>query len=478
MTDPDERIRRYLRSRADVPVPDDLRWPSAHTARRPRLALRTSVRWAGLAAAVIVAAVVVRQAAISGPPPSGTSPSPAAPTAPAVVTVSPPVEAPFPSSAAGLPVVTVAQADHLLQDGSLDGRAIAVAGYFFQMFPSCPGPAGYVGQLERWCRFVAFADDAASATLCVNSMSCDGPPTGTSLAPFFMPETSGALPEASGQEPMPLVLIGHAGDARQWQCAADTQDACGQAFVVDRIAWADGHEVPFGAPPSSDQVTGTPLAPRLSLDQATSALGSGTEVLAAAAFRARDIATIDPRWNLAGDDIVWLVRSIREGDASAGATRPVTVSLVDDATGRLMDEHDLALGTAYRPARLWTIATTKGIDCCAADRYAFVRVSNDEGPTIHEGMIGGGEYGSGDSTTYGPDRPLVLTPAAYTVTVWLAGLDGVAGATPAARCTTGIDLRPLDELMLEAVFPAAGQACAFGPPSPPRLSYFGAAPSP
>ena len=54
----------------------------------------------------------------------------------------------------------------------------------------------------------------------------------------------------------------------------------------------------------------------------------------------------------------------------------------------------------------------------------------------------------------------------------------IVGETDARDVTQDIDLRPLDDLMLEAVFPAAGQACAFGSPSPPRLSYFEAAPSP
>jgi len=81
-------------------------------------------------------------------------------------------------------------------------------------------------------------------------MSCHQP-TGTYLEPFFMSETSGDvstwLTAGATGEPAALVLIGHAGDARQWQCTASTQGECANAFIVDRIAWAPGQDVPLAA---------------------------------------------------------------------------------------------------------------------------------------------------------------------------------------------------------------------------------------
>lgn len=471
MSDRDERVRRYLRSRADVPVPDDLRWPSAADSRRPMTALSSSVRWAGLAAAVVVAAVVIRVAVVSAPSPDGTGPGQTSPAATASASASSPIDAQFPPTVGGMPVVSVAQAVDLLERGDLDGRAVAVAGYFFQSVPFCPAPMRYIGPLEDWCRFVAFADDVPSATLCTytdNSTTCR-PPSGTHLAPFFVSETSGALPSAPEGKPTPLVLIGHAGDARQWQCAADTQEACRQAFVVDRIAWASGEDVPVTAPEPWDQTTFERLVPRLTMDQATAVVGLGDQVLTAAAFRAGDIARVDPRWNLAGDDIMWVVRSI-SADASADATRSVTVLLVDDATGNLVDAHDLALDSAYRPARLWTIATAIGIECCTGEVYPFYRVRSDDGTVLHESIIQGGAYGSEDSTTYGPGMPLVLSPGTHSISVWLASLDGGVIGPRTDECSTEITLRELDDLMLEAHFPAAGQACNFGQPSAPGLT--------
>jgi hypothetical protein len=336
---------------------------------------------------------------------------------------------------------------------------------------------GYVGPLEGWCRFDAFADTQAGAQLCQpegpNGMSCHQP-TGTYLAPFFMSETSGSvwtwLTAGATGEPAALVLIGHAGDARQWRCTSSTQGECANAFVVDRIAWAAGHDVPLAAPQTGDQQSGKLLTPRMTLAQAAAAAGLGDNVIAAAAFRAGDIATVDPRWNLAGDTIVWVVRSLSEGVASQGQeARPETVSLVDDATGKLIDSHPMKVAVGYQPARLWQMATVHGLDCCATNERAFYRVQSENGTPVYEGPVRGDESGGADSTTFGgsySSGPLVLPAGRYSITTWLATYDGEAMGTPRDECSTQVTLQPLDDVALDADFPA-GQACTFRPaPSP------------
>ena len=133
-------------------------------------------------------------------------------------------------------MMSVASADELLRSGRLDGQAVAVAGYYNAMALPCPYPGRYIGPLEGWCRLVAFTDTRAGAKLCqsngANGIGCSQP-SGTSLAPFFMSETSGdALSWLNGGatgEPVAFVLIVHAGDARQWQCTAATQAQCASA---------------------------------------------------------------------------------------------------------------------------------------------------------------------------------------------------------------------------------------------------------
>ncbi len=469
----EERIRAYVRGRADVSVPGDLRWPTAASGSRRRWAAWSAGAWGRLAVAGLVMAVL-GVGVLSGlqsptgprspsiPPATGSTPS-----------TSQALRGSFPSEVAGLPVISVAHAVELLRAGKLDGQAVAVAGYYQEVHPSCPAPMAYVGPLEGWCRLVAFADTQAGARLCKpegsNGMSC-GRPAGTYLDPFFMSETSGDvwtwLTGGATGEPAALVLIGHGGDARQWQCTASTQGECANAFVVDRVAWASGHLVPLAAPETGDQQSGKLLTPRMTLAQAVTAAGPGDDVATAAAFRAGDIAAVDPRWNFAGDDILWLVRTLKQGATSQGEeTRPETVSLVDDATGRLIDSHPLKVAGDYQPARLWQMATVHGLDCCASNEFAFYRVQSDDGTRVYEGQVRGSESGYPGTTTFGGSYgsgPLVLPAGRYSITIWLATYDSVVMGPPRDECSTQVTLRPLDDVALDAEFPA-GRACTFRP---------------
>ena len=385
----------------------------------------------------------------------------------------------LPSEVAGLPVISVASADELLRSGKLDGQAVAVAGYYNAMALPCPYPGRYVGPLEGWCRLVAFTDTRAGAQLCrsngANGMGCSQP-SGTSLAPFFMSETNGdALSWLAGGatgEPAALVLIGHAGDARQWQCTAATQAQCASAFVVDRIAWANGQDVPSATPQTGDQLTGKAITPRMTLAQVSAAIGLGGDLLTGAAFRAGDIATVDPRWNLAGDNVVWLARSLGPAaQAGPAETRPETVWLLDDATGKVIDSHPLKLASDYQPARLWQMATARGVDCCAGDVLAFYRVTSGDGTVVYAGMVPGGSSGGPDSTMFGGSYgsgPLVVPAGGYSVTAWLAPFSGGVAGAARGECSTQVALRPLDDVALNADFPP-NKACTFGPAPPPSL---------
>jgi hypothetical protein len=206
----------------------------------------------------------------------------------------------------------------------------------------------------------------------------------------------------------------------------------------------------------------------MTLAQVAAAAGLGDDLLNGAAFRARDISTVDPRWNLAGDDIVWLVRSLAPA-AGSGQTRLETVWLVDDATGKVVDSHPLKLAPDYQPARLWQIATVHGLDCCAGDVLAFYRVTSDAGAAIYEGMVRGGASGGQDGTTYGGgymSTPLVLPAGGYSVAAWLAPLSGGVAGAPQGECTTEVTVPPLGDVTLNADFPT-GKACTLGPaPSP------------
>ena len=421
--------------------------------------------------ALVIASVL---GACTSPPGAATSAPPASVTSSSSAASSPLSSIPgSPAEVAGLPVISVARAVGLLKTGKLDGQAVAVAGYYDATYPPCPYPGRYIGPLESWCRIVAFTDTRESAQLCQSDggsgMSC-GESSGTNLAPFFMTETSGdPTLEQTGDgtgKPVPLVIIGHAGDARQWQCTAAGQTECASAFVVDRIAWADGHDVPPVAPQTGDEQTGNPITARMTLAQVAVSVGAGADLLTGAALRAADIATVDPRWNLAGSTIVWLVRTL--GPAAAAAppeTRPETEWLVDDATGKVIDSQPLKLPADFQPARLWQMATAHGVDCCADGVSAFYRVTSSAGTVVFEGRIPGGESGGADSTTFGGSYgsgPLVLPAGQYSISAWLATDTNNVVGTPKEECSTQVTLGPLGDVALNADFPLT-QACTFGP---------------
>ena len=475
----EERIRAYIRRRADVSVPGDLEWPTAATRSSRQWAISPASSRGRLAIGGLVIAAVMVGVFLSLPSATGPGHPSAPPVGSSSLSASQGPEGTFPSEVAGLPVVTVAHAVELLQSGELDGQAVAVAGYYDAFYPSCPYPGRYIGPLEGWCSFDAFTDTRAGAQLCQpegsNGTSCHQP-TGTHLAPFLMSETSGNpsswLTGSATGEPAALVLIGHAGDARQWQCTAQTQGECANAFVVDRIAWAEGQDAPVAAPQTGDQRSGRPITPKMTLAQVAADLGLGDNLLTGAPFRAGDVATVDPRANLVGDNVVWLVRSVAQVGPSQGEeTRAETVWLFDDATGKVIDNHPLKVDAAYQPARLWQMATVHGLDCCAGNVMAFYRVETGPGTVVYDGLVSSGESGTSDATTFGGSYgsgPLVLPAGEYSIRLWLAPYDHGVMGTPSVGCSMHVNLRPLDNVALNADFPA-GRACTSQPaptPSP------------
>ncbi len=431
---------------------------------RSKQGRRTLGRWlaAGAIAAVVLVVVVAAVVIVRGSPSGAPAKSDARG---------------FPSQVSGLPVLSVAQAADKVNAGEADGQAIAVAGYYNALALPCPAPNRYIGPLERWCDYVAFTDAPGDAQLCTssaNSTSCHQP-TATNLGPFFMPESGQPNPwmnsGPNAGDPVPFVLIGHAGDPREWQCTDMTLDECSHAFVVDRIAWAKGDGLPLTVPDTGGMESGAAVTPRMDLSEVRKAVGAaGDNLVSAAPFLAGDIAVIDPRANLTGDTIVWVVRSLDTPSPAPGASSiPETVTLVDDASGNVIGSQPLKVDPAYQPARLWPTATLHGVECCAGDVYPFLRVHSSDGAVVHEGMVSGSASGGNDITTYGGgygSTPIVLPAGDYTIDSWLATSSrGVAGA-PKDQCSTTITLKPLDDVAPNADFPA-GKACTFKAGAPP-----------
>jgi len=265
------------------------------------------------------------------------------------------------------------------------------------------------------------------------------------MAPIGVPETTGTIPyHANPDDPfMPdqIVVLVHADDARKWQCSQAALAECHAALVADRFAWADGSTVTPDEPQLWDSGGYLQVPLRMSLADIQTAVGPG-QILTAAPFQARDIWTVDPRWNLAGDEAVWLVRTFASEPESSDPTRTAEVSLIEDATGRVVDSHALAIDPGYAPGRVWLSSERRDLDALGNvpdELESFYRVTSSTGSVVNE---------------QGPWRslPVVLPGGDYSVETWLATyVEGVQGL-PSRSCSTSIHLDPLGNFRLLAYY--------------------------
>lgn len=459
----EERVRSYLRSRADVPVPRHLLKTTMlrqhQELESPRV--RRFSAGVGLAsAATLLVVVALAFGAFSNP----ALPGPAGSSIPSAAAIGSPVASPadsptatsgttppwaaFPARVLGMPVISIPDALQLLHDGRLNGRAVAVWGYWNAFYPPCAGPIRPMGVLEDFCHFVAFADEDLHDIAC-----CSFPLAGTPyLSPFLVEETSGGE-ELAPDGSKPVVLIGHAGDARMWFCSPENRDDCGRAFVVDRVAWARGHELPV-------ELSGWRDTPReLTADDLAAILPPDSQMLSAVVVPAGDAATVDPRLRLAGDSSVWVVHAIGPQAAASDSepTKSVEVYLIDDATRQLLSTTNLKPDAAYQPARLSVDVRVSGWNY-RGQFDASYSVTSEDGANF-ERPIGFSIRHARPWLTFGPDDPDILEAGTYVISVSVTG-----STNPGLEaCSTELALNALDDVALEASFARDG-TCTWGPP--------------
>jgi hypothetical protein len=415
-------------------------------------------------------AVVVFAAVVAG---CGSTP---VPTNADVATPSPTPgfdDAGFPLQVLGMPVLSVGGVNQLIAQGKLDGRVAAVGGYWVQpMIMSCPAPNRWIAPLESWCERNMFASKGFSAMLCNadrTSCSSNGPPPGIEvLEPISVGETSGfsVMEQAVFNSPIwreagyvPAVLIGHIGDARQWECPAETRAGCAQKFVIDRVAWVDGQAV-------AAEIAGehTPVATRMTADEAVVAAQAGAGAFVVIAALATEIPTFDPRLKVTGDSVMWLVRTIDGvgADAADDPTRSATESLVADATGEVVDSFPLA-ATDFAPAVLHLQATS-GAECCQGRLNPGYEIDESDGTTLLEFEANGWASGAQDGgTRWGAGAPALLSTGDYLVRAWLSS-PNANNAPRQFECQTTISLVEGQESRVQAAFPADGP-CEFVDPT-------------
>jgi hypothetical protein len=382
----------------------------------------------------------------------------------------------FPLEVLGMPVATVGGALTLIGSGGLNGRALAVAGFWVPgIIPGCPMPRRFMTPLEAYCQWQMFASKGYEAVSCRATSNggsecrSNQPPSDTQVMSPLSVDWSVGIERlmTAAQQPqwrstgVPAILIGHAGDPRLWHCPVDTRSECAREFVIDRVAWLAGDWIDLAPDPNR-------IPSRMAVEEAASAAHVDTDLVAALVVTAKDAPTVDPRLHLTGDETVWILRYQRPGQAAADdPTRAVDVAVVDDSSGAIVASTGLELDDAYRPARLLIQATEPGECCPGFDEYPFYRIARKDGTDIALSSIGGTESGTADNTRtrFYAGLPAVLEPGDYVITAWNAtqARDGSSG--PAHdQCSVEVTLVALDEQRLEAQFPTDGP-CTFVPPT-------------
>lgn len=261
----------------------------------------------------------------------------------------------------GLAVRTVAEALAARDAGELEGRAVAIRGYY-STTPghSCPAPRDSPSPLELYCTegdwALAQLDEAvAEITRTVTAtsvgMSVQLSVQGRQMAgPWLQPAWLGPaggdrigrhFPRPTDMNrAVPVVLIGHFGDPRATRCAPEKLRTCTQRFVLDRAAWVAGES--FGAEvwPGDPSVGNVPVMTPAAVQRlAERTLGPDGLVLSLAAVRGKDLAYWDPTTPIdpAGTDVIWYVWAVDGVGAGEAATADRIGRLVFlDATGDLL----------------------------------------------------------------------------------------------------------------------------------------------
>jgi len=367
-----------------------------------------------------------------------------------------------------MPVISVGDALDLAGSGEIDGRAMAVGGWWLSDLAwSCPWPGRDTLPIEGYCTIDYLSSSPYERYTCTNnpdgSSGCHGNPLPAGvqvMRAMMLHETAGAdslgrVRDSQSKNGIPVVLILHVGDLRARQCPNGSQDACWAKAIVDRVAWVAGEDVESGA--RLDLVTS------LTADEAIFAARIDGYFVTALPVRLGEAWKIDPRLHGIGDDPVWVVRGIPFEPAGLPAhpSRAVDVRLVDDATSRVLFSGSLAPDPEYTPARLLVQATAPQGGATGVAVYYLVETTDGEG--LVEARLGGTIQSGDDATAHSVAAPTLLDPGNYVVRVWRALVPG-DGHAHFNECTEEVSLAALGEVVIEAAFAGEGD-CTFVTPT-------------
>ena len=269
-------------------------------------------------------------------------------SAPSTASPNPTGFGPFPASVLGMPVRTVAQAHVLQAAGKLDGRVVAVGGYWSQVAIPCPFTP-HESVMDGFCSGITFADTDEKPAVGIGDANL--------ILPLEAANGDQLWPAQTQDAPAAVVLIMHSLDSRAWQCKPEDREQCKNKLVIDRVAWINGQDQVVNSPRSALTLAELHLTP----DQASSAaLRAGETLLFAYPLRATTMNSIDPRFLGVGArpaypgsiaNAIWYVRAATTTPDSDGVS-DATARVIDDVTAAVLREMPMTVAADYEPARL------------------------------------------------------------------------------------------------------------------------------
>jgi hypothetical protein len=380
----------------------------------------------GLIACVVFVAACTSQAPTPTPQPSATV-LPTATAAPSPTSTIDP-NAP-PMTVLGLPVLSVSRASGLIDAGEVDGRFLAIGGYWHAYFLPCRYMP-HVAPLAQQCGFGVLTDAQIEDPF-AGPM---GPNVPGRLSPALVVESVGSLNMGDSPDPE-VVAVVHLADSRSWQCAAQGRGSCLSRSVLDRMVWSDGQYVDPGQ--FQPEITTTMTTADASEIAATL---TGGQVVVAYPLDATSLNDVDPRLIGQGPDIVWLTRVV-SGAPDEDGTAAGEVVLIEDATGSVISRLGLEVNELYQPARV--ILDTNGLGPGSVPDAAHFSIS------AADQILAQGNLESSSA-------PFALEPGDYMLTAWAAS-GAITDPPQNIHCEADLSLAAGDDVAYYADWPGGGE---------------------
>jgi hypothetical protein len=432
----DERLdAAYVSRGAAHATPADLT-DSTLDAIRSGARPATVNRWPRILAAAAVVVIVIGGVAIVGLGSHGPNPGAATPSGGSAeattgsLTPSGSLAGSDPTEVDGLTVISVSDAS-AVRDSGVDGRELAVRGWYVTLGLACPSEAPSSPLLPTCADMLGWLMQSEDDLKTAGALQPTGPAIHADLI-----DVAGF----SAPSPADVVMVGHFDDRRAGECPADVVDVCRDQFVVDRIWWVDGTEL---EPSDLNELGDARMSTTHDVTGLVAQLAPGSSILSSQTVSGERLAKIEPgfrtrdEYGLTGDAGVWIVRTVANGE-------PATYLVVDGASETYRITADggvVSLGRATGPHETWPPAGSAIVNVPGVE-VAVVDLSNH---------VLGARPGARDPTSLGGDlatKPISLFTTATAGELLLTWSD--SGCDRRAFVTVGKALTAISVERIEA----------------------------